>query len=122
MRVTLVATPNWIRFAIASWLSNTNYDHILYSFLINSNTMFPKVCVASKDYKSFMSINTTNYKSNQIRSGNWCHCHLQHDQPSMNYHLLNLNVMSHAIKLLELPCFSVDSLYTQLPIVVWPDA
>ena len=28
----------------------------------------------------FTSIKTTNYKSNQIRSGNWCHSRLQHNQ------------------------------------------
>ena len=29
------------------------------------------VCVASRDYNPFISINTTNYRSNQIQSSNW---------------------------------------------------
>ena len=41
MGVILVSTLYWIRFAIASWLSITNYDYILYSSLINANTIFP---------------------------------------------------------------------------------
>ena len=36
----------------------------------------------------------------------------------MNYPLINLHVMSHAVKLLKLPCFSAVSFYTQLPIVL----
>ena len=90
--MTQVATPYWIRFAIrcfdgcewiASWLSIINYDHILYSSLINAKTKtFPMVCIASKDYNPFMSINTINYKSNQMRSCNCCYSSLQHNQLS----------------------------------------
>ena len=67
----------------------------------------------SNDCNPFISMKTTNYKSNQIRSCNQC------PQPtlSMNYYLINLFVMSHAIKLLKLPCFSAVLLYTQLSLV-----
>ena len=43
-------------------------------------------------------------------------------QPTVpiNYHLINLHVMSHAIKLLKL-CFSAVLLYTQLLIVLYPN-
>ena len=81
----LVAAPYWIRFAIhcfdgcewiASRLSITKYDHILQFSLINANAMFPMICSASRKHNLLTFINTTNYKSNQIRSGNWSHCHL----------------------------------------------
>ena len=57
----------------------TAKDHKLRSHLVfvpfNATTMFLMACIASRDYNPFMSINTTNYKSNQIRSGNWCYTH-----------------------------------------------
>ena len=102
---TCLQTLYGIRFAIASRLSITNYNHILHSPLL--------VCIESRDYNPFTSINTTNYKSNQTQSGNWCHSHVQHNQYfPINYHLINLYVKSNALNLLKLLCFSATSLYT----------
>ena len=60
-------TPHWIRFVIycfdgceiiASWLIITDYDHILHSSLINANTIFPIVYIASRVYHEEQKLQT----------------------------------------------------------------
>ena len=55
---------------------------IMSTFVLNLckyNVSDGKYCV-QRLYNAFISINATNYKSNQIRSGNRCQSHLQHTQ------------------------------------------
>ena len=123
--MTPVATPYLIRFVICcfdgcEWIAIIRRNTYNRKCCIWMHCIFiPMVCIASNDCNPFTSIKTTNYKSYQIGSCNWCHSRSQHYQTfPINYHLINSCLMSHAIKMLKLPCFSAVLLYTQLPLVL----
>ena len=129
MGVTLVVTPYWIRFAIhcfdeceliASCLSITNYDQILYSSLINANAMFPIVCIASRDYTIHSCPSTqqiTNLIKYRVETGVIPTYNRTNTPNKLLSHQFTCNV-TYTYKLLKLPCFSAVLLYTQLLIVL----
>ena len=93
------------------------------AFVVNQckyNTSGGMYCV-QRLYNAFTSIDTTNYISNQMRSGNWCHFHLHITNTTNKMHLINLYATCLIIKLLKLLCLSAVLLYTQFPIILHPN-
>ena len=129
MEVTLVVTPHCFRFTIqcfdgckmiASWLSITNYDHILYSSLINASTTFPMACIASRNHANH-SYSSTQQITNLInyRVANGVTATYNTTNTPNKLLLINLYDMSQATKLLKLLCFSAVLFYTQLLVVLF---
>ena len=82
--------------------------------------MFLMVCIAVSDYPP--SHPSTQQITNLIKNGVETGVTPAYNTTNtlMNYHVIYLYVVSHAVKLLKFPYFSADLLYTQLFLVLHP--
>ena len=94
----------------------------LHSSLINANTKFQMVCNASRDYTMHSYLSTQKI-TNLIKCGVATGVTPTYNTTNTTnkLHLINLYALFHTIKLLNLLCFFAVSLYTQLPIVLYPN-
>ena len=124
MGMTLFATLYWIRFVLCCV---NGYEWIVIS---GRNTYRRKYCVCIDWWRrqDKIPIGYTLHPSKQ-QITNLIQCRVatgvtptyHTTNTPINYHLINLHVMFHAMKLLKLPCFSAVLLHTQLPLVLYPN-
>ena len=118
-RCHMQPTNMWIHGIMAKHHKQRSH---LHSSLINANAVFPMVCNASWDYAMHSYPSTqqiTNLIKNEMATGVTSTYNTTNATNTL--YLINLHAMLHIIELPKLPCFSAVLLYTQLPVVLYPN-